>query len=60
MRQLSMMLGNANLGPLRLIGVSGFDNRINDIVYCSPQNECESKDIAVFFGGDVQVSFFRL
>jgi hypothetical protein len=38
-----------------LCGVTGYDGRINDIVYCHPAVRAEQDMAVVFFGGDVQV-----
>jgi hypothetical protein len=41
--------------PVRLCGVTGYDGRINDVVYCHPAARAEQDMAVVFFGGDVQV-----
>lgn len=43
--------------PIRLRSVSGFQNRLNDVVYCPPlvRHDDEATTV-VYFGGDVQVS----
>lgn len=43
--------------PVRLCGVTGYDGRINDVVYCNPAVRAEQDMAVVFFGGDVQVCF---
>ena len=43
--------------PVRLCGVTGYDGRINDVVYCNPAVRAEQDMAVVFFGGDVQVGF---
>lgn len=40
--------------PLRLCGVTGYDGRINDVVYCYPTVRAQAHTAVVFFGGDVQ------
>lgn len=40
--------------PLRLCGVTGYDGRINDVVYCYPSVRTDSHTAVIFFGGDVQ------
>ncbi|CAH1119351.1 unnamed protein product [Phaedon cochleariae] len=39
---------------IRVTKVSGFEKRINDIVYCSPLKSTENSNVVIFFGGDVQ------
>jgi hypothetical protein len=41
--------------PVRLCGVTGYEGRINDVVYCHPAVRAEQDMAVVFFGGDVQV-----
>ncbi|KAK5650683.1 hypothetical protein RI129_001712 [Pyrocoelia pectoralis] len=40
--------------PVRLCGIIGYDNRINDVVYCPPTVYETLHSTVVFFGGDVQ------
>lgn len=40
--------------PLRLCGITGYDGRINDTVYCYPTVRSDQQTAVVFFGGDVQ------
>lgn len=41
--------------PIRLRTVTGFQNRVNDVVYCPPLVKHEDESSAVvYFGGDVQ------
>lgn len=45
--------------PIRLRTVTGFQNRVNDVVYCPPLVKHDDEPTAVvYFGGDVQVRFF--
>lgn len=46
--------------PLRLCGISGYDGRVNDIIYCHPLVRPESDVAVVFFGGDVQARIYNL
>ncbi|KAK7789408.1 hypothetical protein R5R35_010268 [Gryllus longicercus] len=49
------MLGNpAAICSIRLCSISGFDRRINDVVYCFPLIRSDEVSTVVFFGGDVQ------
>lgn len=50
-------IGAQNTVPIRLRAVSGFQNRLNDVVYCPPliKNDDEPPTAVVYFGGDVQV-----
>lgn len=43
--------------PIRLRTVAGFQNRVNDVVYCPPLVKHDEEATAVvYFGGDVQVN----
>lgn len=43
--------------PIRLRSVAGFQNRVNDVVYCPPLVKHDEESTAVvYFGGDVQVN----
>lgn len=54
-RKLGRMLGTPPPAcPVRLCGVTGYDGRINDVVYCHPAVRAEQDMAVVFFGGDVQ------
>ncbi|XP_033611441.1 UPF0565 protein C2orf69 homolog isoform X3 [Cryptotermes secundus] len=54
-RKLGRMLGTPPPAcPVRLCGVTGYDGRINDVVYCHPSVRAEQDMAVVFFGGDVQ------
>lgn len=65
-QQLQVMLGETATGrfaaqsaiPIRLRTVTGFQNRVNDVVYCPPlvKHEEEATTV-VYFGGDVQVCY---
>lgn len=47
--------------PIRLRTVTGFQNRVNDVVYCPPLVKHDEESTAVvYFGGDVQVSKIML
>lgn len=50
-------IGAQNTVPIRLRAVSGFQNRLNDVVYCPPliKHDDEPPTAVVYFGGDVQV-----
>lgn len=50
-------IGAQNTVPIRLRAVSGFQNRLNDVVYCPPliKPDDEPPTSVVYFGGDVQV-----
>uniref|UniRef100_A0A6B2ELM5 Uncharacterized protein n=1 Tax=Phlebotomus kandelakii TaxID=1109342 RepID=A0A6B2ELM5_9DIPT len=48
-------------GPIRLTGVSGFEGRVNDVIYCPPLQKPSEGDTeepentaVVYFGGDIQ------
>ncbi|XP_055685887.1 mitochondrial protein C2orf69 homolog isoform X2 [Lutzomyia longipalpis] len=48
-------------GPIRLTGVSGFEGRVNDVIYCPPLQKHSEADgeepentAVVYFGGDIQ------
>ncbi|XP_037047794.1 UPF0565 protein C2orf69 homolog [Bradysia coprophila] len=49
-------IGAQNTVPIRLRAVSGFQNRLNDVVYCPPliKQDDEPPTSVVYFGGDVQ------
>nr|CAD7430402.1 unnamed protein product [Timema monikensis] len=40
--------------PIRLCGITGYDGRVNDVVYCHPSLRADHQTVVVFFGGDVQ------
>lgn len=50
-------IGAQSTVPIRLRAVSGFQNRLNDVVYCPPliKQDDEPPTSVVYFGGDVQV-----
>lgn len=54
MKKEDTMLKNASLCSIRLCGITGFDRRINDVVYCFPSVKSDDVSSVVFFGGDVQ------
>lgn len=39
----------------RFCGVTGYDGRTNDLVYCYPSNQAKEQSTVVYFGGDMQV-----
>ena len=39
----------------RLVGISGFNQRKNDVIFVPRQMSTEPASVVVFFGGDVQV-----
>ncbi|XP_037945208.1 UPF0565 protein C2orf69 homolog isoform X2 [Teleopsis dalmanni] len=50
---------STSAGPFRIFAVAGFQNRINDIVYCppiirQPTQNVEDSTAIIYFGGDVQ------
>lgn len=56
-------LSGSGGGPIRLTGVSGFEGRVNDVIYCPPLQKPSEADgeepentAVVYFGGDIQVS----
>uniref|UniRef100_A0A1B0CQM4 Potassium channel domain-containing protein n=2 Tax=Lutzomyia longipalpis TaxID=7200 RepID=A0A1B0CQM4_LUTLO len=66
-RKRRRMLGNnparctGGGGPIRLTGVSGFEGRVNDVIYCPPLQKHSEADgeepentAVVYFGGDIQ------
>lgn len=54
-REGSRMLGTPPSScPIRLCGVTGYDGRVNDIIYCHPLVKAENNTAVVYFGGDVQ------
>lgn len=57
MKLISTMM--ASLGPIRLLQLTGFEQRTNDVVYCPPLKKAQNTDLIVFFGGDVQVIYFK-
>lgn len=53
--KLQSMLGVLTpVFPIRLCGITGYDKRVNDVVYCPPNVQKPVHSTAVFFGGDVQ------
>ncbi|XP_059609280.1 mitochondrial protein C2orf69 homolog isoform X2 [Phlebotomus argentipes] len=53
--------GGSAAGPVRLTGVSGFEGRVNDVIYCPPlqkpgegDSEEPENTAVVYFGGDIQ------
>ncbi|KAF5301598.1 hypothetical protein FQR65_LT08903 [Abscondita terminalis] len=54
--KLRNMLGELTpaVFPIRLCGITGYDKRVNDIVYCPPNVQKHVNSTVVFFGGDVQ------
>ena len=49
------MIDEEKAGPVRLLGVAGYQDRSNDVVYCGPRLQNEGQDTVVYFGGDIQV-----
>ncbi|XP_055708056.1 mitochondrial protein C2orf69 homolog isoform X2 [Phlebotomus papatasi] len=54
-------LSGSGGGPIRLTGVSGFEGRVNDVIYCPPLQKPSEADgeepentAVVYFGGDIQ------
>ncbi|XP_063912889.1 mitochondrial protein C2orf69 homolog isoform X2 [Zophobas morio] len=48
------MIDEEKAGPVRLLGVAGYQDRSNDVVYCGPRLQNEGQDTVVYFGGDIQ------
>ncbi|GAB0098176.1 UPF0565 protein C2orf69 homolog [Sergentomyia squamirostris] len=53
--------GGGGGGPIRLSGVTGFEGRVNDVIYCPPLQKPTPEDgeelentAVVYFGGDIQ------
>ena len=44
------------LAPIRLYGMCGYSDRVNDVIYLHPARRAEKYSTIVFFGGDIQVS----
>lgn len=46
-------------GPIRLSNVQGYEQRMNDVIYCPPLEKYTDENLAVvYFGGDIQVRPF--
>jgi hypothetical protein len=48
------MIDEDNPAPLKLLSVSGYENRSNDLLYCAPRLQNDRQTV-VYFGGDIQV-----
>ncbi|XP_063227881.1 mitochondrial protein C2orf69 homolog isoform X2 [Bacillus rossius redtenbacheri] len=54
-KTVAEMLGSPHPAcPIRICGVTGYDGRTNDIVYCCPTIRAEKDTALIFFGGDIQ------
>ncbi|KAJ3621008.1 hypothetical protein MTP99_003189 [Tenebrio molitor] len=47
------MIDEDNPAPLKLLSVSGYENRSNDLLYCAPRLQNDRQTV-VYFGGDIQ------
>ena len=43
----------------RLVAVSGYNERVNDVIFVERQISTEPASVVVFFGGDVQASYYK-
>lgn len=41
--------------PIRLCSILGYDDRVNDIIFCPPAIQSDEHSTVIYFGGDVQV-----
>lgn len=43
-----------NVETRRFHSILGYEERVNDVIYCPPQSKTNAVDTVVYFGGDVQ------